>query len=193
GDIARALATKAAMSSELDARPSGSEPGLREGTSLWEFGLVGSPAMRARWIGCTLYVGREFGAVNARASALTRDDRGVVSSASAVREGLGGFFLLRSVERHRAGLGNDLGRCLQRVDRRNPGVGRVEELVEHALDRGLRRIRTGVARVVMLVARADHGDAGYLPLLPVRDVVRVKAALVVLGRGRKPCDVAVRR
>src|SRR5207244_10390232 len=140
GDIARALATKAAMSSELDARPSGSEPGLREGTSLWESGLVGSPAMRARWVGCTLYVGREFGAVNARASALTRDDRGVVSSASSVREGLGGFFLLRSVERHRAGLGNDLGRCLQRVDRRNPGVGRVEELVEHALDRGLRRI-----------------------------------------------------
>src|SRR5690349_18772357 len=48
GDIARALATKAAMSSELDLLPSGKEPSLRDGTSLPDFGLVGSPAMRAR-------------------------------------------------------------------------------------------------------------------------------------------------
>src|SRR5690349_20873192 len=69
GDIARALATKAAMSSELDARPSGIEPSLREDTSLRDFGLLGSPAMRARGSSCTLYVGREFDAVNARAVA----------------------------------------------------------------------------------------------------------------------------
>src|SRR5580704_18026405 len=54
GDIARALATKAAMSSEADGLVSGSEPALaeaaffEEATSVSDFGLVGSPDISAR-------------------------------------------------------------------------------------------------------------------------------------------------
>src|SRR5260370_38646725 len=51
GDIARALATKAAMSSEADGFVSGNEPVLPDAafcageTSPWDFGLVGSPGI----------------------------------------------------------------------------------------------------------------------------------------------------
>ena len=52
GDIARALATKAAMSSAADGLVSGNRPPLRasafEATSSADFGLMGSPAMSAR-------------------------------------------------------------------------------------------------------------------------------------------------
>src|SRR6202022_3838526 len=54
GDIARALATKAAMSSEADGFFSGNEPVLpdadfrAEDTSVADFGLVGSPDISAR-------------------------------------------------------------------------------------------------------------------------------------------------
>src|ERR1700676_4700258 len=54
GDIARALATKAAISSEADGLVSGNEPALPDaalrpaGTSVADFGLVGSPDIRAR-------------------------------------------------------------------------------------------------------------------------------------------------
>src|SRR5262245_21256861 len=77
GDMARALATKAAMSSELETRSSGSEPALREGSSLLELDLVGSVAIRARregstLEGCRLYVGPEAKAVNPPARRLRR-------------------------------------------------------------------------------------------------------------------------
>src|SRR5450432_4479453 len=51
GDIARALATKAAMSSEADGVASGSRPALpvcAEDTSPGDLGLVGSPDMGTR-------------------------------------------------------------------------------------------------------------------------------------------------
>src|ERR1700681_2846613 len=54
GDIARALATKAAMSSEADGLASGNEPALPEAAfcaedaSVADFGLVGSPDISAR-------------------------------------------------------------------------------------------------------------------------------------------------
>src|SRR5271169_6187214 len=56
GDIALALATKAAMSSEADGFASGNEPALpdaafgAEVTSPADFGLVGSPDISARKI-----------------------------------------------------------------------------------------------------------------------------------------------
>src|SRR5258708_38163444 len=53
GDIARALATKAAISSEADGRASGSAPDLPAAafwpdTSAADFGLVGSPDINTR-------------------------------------------------------------------------------------------------------------------------------------------------
>src|SRR6266481_6186416 len=54
GDIARALATKAEMSSEADGLASGNAPVLPDsalrpaGTSVADFGLVGSPDINAR-------------------------------------------------------------------------------------------------------------------------------------------------
>src|ERR1700748_2929547 len=55
GDIARALATKAAMSSEAGGLPSGNEPALPASRpaaiSPGDFGLVGSPDIKARtWL-----------------------------------------------------------------------------------------------------------------------------------------------
>src|ERR1700733_3908338 len=53
GDIARALATKAAMSSDADGFVSGNDPFLPDlgETSLPDFGLVGSRDMKARkWL-----------------------------------------------------------------------------------------------------------------------------------------------
>jgi hypothetical protein len=56
GDIARALATKAAMSSEADGLASGNGPVVLgavfcvESASLAGFGLVGSPDMSARTV-----------------------------------------------------------------------------------------------------------------------------------------------
>src|SRR5260370_1849084 len=56
GDIAQALATKAAISSEAAGFASGKEPVLPDAaccaadTSPWDFGLVGSPDIRARKI-----------------------------------------------------------------------------------------------------------------------------------------------
>src|SRR6266478_6109338 len=66
GDVARALATKAAMSSEADDLGSGNGSVLRlsagrADTSSADFGLIGSPAMRARQLQHALYVGREEG------------------------------------------------------------------------------------------------------------------------------------
>src|SRR5437870_4839483 len=71
GDIARALATKAAISSEAEGLASGKEPDLpaslfcAEDTSPADFGLVGSLDISARKL-CKPYVGRDRGAVNAR-------------------------------------------------------------------------------------------------------------------------------
>jgi hypothetical protein len=47
GDIARAFATKAAMSFGVDVG-SGSVPAWRDSASLCDFGLIGSPDMSAR-------------------------------------------------------------------------------------------------------------------------------------------------
>src|SRR3954453_18423533 len=54
GDIARAFATKAAMSSEADRLASGTDPDLPDAdcaTASEDFGLVGSPDMKAcKWL-----------------------------------------------------------------------------------------------------------------------------------------------
>src|SRR2546428_9885519 len=70
GDIARAFATKAAMSSDADDLVSGNGLPLRasafvEATSPADFGLMGSPAMSARGVSSKLYVGRRPAPVNA--------------------------------------------------------------------------------------------------------------------------------
>src|SRR5450756_2504298 len=71
GDIARALATKAAMSSEADGLASGNEPTLPdaafcvEATSPADLGLIGSPDIGARETCSEHYVGRDQAAVNA--------------------------------------------------------------------------------------------------------------------------------
>src|SRR5437879_1809920 len=64
GDVARALATKAAMSSEADGLSSGSEPALpdadfcAENTSPVDFGLVGSPDIkRSRIVASLMWAG----------------------------------------------------------------------------------------------------------------------------------------
>src|ERR1700674_1844191 len=55
GNIALALATKAAMSSEADGLVSGNEPALRHSDiSLADFGLIGSPDMDARKLAASL-------------------------------------------------------------------------------------------------------------------------------------------
>src|SRR3954454_18499415 len=69
GDIARALATKAAISSDPDGFASGKESGRdapfwAEDTSLAGLGLVGSTDISARRLHKP-YVGRDRGAVNA--------------------------------------------------------------------------------------------------------------------------------
>jgi hypothetical protein len=81
GDIARALATKAAMSSEADGFTSGNGAAFPDAAfccaksaSLADFGLVGSPDMRARKC-CTLYVGRDGVAVNATDTRVPRQFR----------------------------------------------------------------------------------------------------------------------
>src|ERR1700710_2334680 len=73
GDIARALATKAAISSEAEDFASGSEPALpdaafAEDTSP-DFDLVGSPDMSTRKNCREHYVGWDQRAVNVRRSA----------------------------------------------------------------------------------------------------------------------------
>jgi hypothetical protein len=69
GDIARALATKAAMSSEADVLVSGNKPDLSDPdlrpASPVDFGLVGSPDIGARYC-CKPYVARDPETVNAR-------------------------------------------------------------------------------------------------------------------------------
>src|ERR1700754_3208355 len=70
GDIARALATKAAISSEADGRASGSVPDWPDAafwpdTSPADFGLVGSPDISTRQLQ-QAYVGCDADAVNAR-------------------------------------------------------------------------------------------------------------------------------
>src|SRR5258708_1464596 len=119
GDIARALATKAAISSEAAGFASGKEPALPDAaccaadTSPWDFGLVGSPDISARKI--------------------------VASSMW-------------------AGMGHDRVACLDRLLRALV----IEEFVEHALDRCLCLVRTGIAHVVVLVAGLHNGNPGLL-------------------------------
>src|SRR6202163_3290005 len=135
GDIARALATKAAMSSEADDFVSGSEPVLPDAafcageTSPRDFGLVGSPGISARRQNCRkLYVGGDWRTVEA----LVSGERG---RWSVPRRGN------RSIWRNRAGIGHHGRGCLDRLER----AVIIEEFVEHALDRCLRLVRTGIA------------------------------------------------
>src|SRR5947208_11681457 len=97
GDIARALATKAAMSSDADGLLSGSAPSLRasacaEATSPADFGLMGSPAMSARGVSSKLYVGRRPAAVNAPDgdSAANARRQGLIRDRLVLRGGIAG-------------------------------------------------------------------------------------------------------
>jgi len=72
GDIARALATNAAISSDADGVASGNVPDLpatacfSEDRWLEDFGFTGSPDINARKSAASLYMGRAPRAVNAR-------------------------------------------------------------------------------------------------------------------------------
>src|SRR5665213_507119 len=129
GDIARALATKAAMSSDADGRASGSEPALcAEEVTPADFGLVGSPDIHAR----------KMAARSMWSGIRQRSMRAGCVAAPSVLD--------RRVERNRPRLG-DLRRVgLHRLQR----TVVVEEFVEHALDALLRLLGAGIAHVVML-------------------------------------------
>src|SRR5436190_1673200 len=167
GDIARAFATKAAMSSDADGLVSGSRPALRasaEATSPADFGLMGSPAMSARGVSSKLYVGRRPAAVNAS------DDNATAQRpvGRLVRDGL---VLRRRIAGQRDGqrhwsraAGQNVGHLGRHGLQLAALVGLVEELVEHRLDRGFGCIRPGVPHVVMLEAGVQNSDPGLLAL-----------------------------
>src|SRR5581483_4486520 len=163
GDIARAFATKAAMSSEVEALASGSAPPLparsADGTSP-RLDLVGSPD-----------IALTFGERPRR--------RGAQRS---VRQMLRRFgFLTRGyIERHRSGVEGLLHVGLDRRDgTRLVGLG--QELVQHALDRGLRLLRSGIAHVVVLEIGIDDGDAVLVALIRAWDHAGIGLELGILG------------
>src|SRR6266478_1108947 len=144
GDIARALATKAAMSSEADGFTSGNGAAFpdaafccAESASLADFGLVGSPDMRARNC-CTLYVGRDRGTVNAT-------DKRYASVPDRLIEG----------DRPRR-LDDLQGVGLDRPER----AVVVEKFIQHALDRRLNVIGTAIAHIGMLITGLHDRNAG---------------------------------
>src|ERR1700730_18661717 len=163
GDIARALATKAAMSSDVEDLFSGSECDLAasfEAATSPVRGFTGSPDIGAHQI----------------TASLNAADEGRL-----MRQGvLLGVLRGRHKNRNRSGI-DDRILCLY-FDGCNVGVvGGVEELVEHALDRGLVLLRSGVAHVVVLERRVHDGDARLLALIRARDDAGIGLELRVLG------------
>src|ERR1700761_6639327 len=141
GDMARALATKAAMSSDVDATEGAfaAEDLSAGGVSLPDCGLAGSRDIRASQIYRELCgEARCLGQSGPRKTCKRRRRPSVLD---------------RRVERNRPRHGF-------RRDRRRGVV--VEEFVEHPFDRGLRLFRPGIAHIVMLEAGLDDRDTGFL-------------------------------
>src|ERR1700704_1972040 len=157
GDIARALATKAAMSSEADGFVSGNEPALpdadfcAEETSVADFGLVGSPDISGSQMAASLmWAGTGVRSMCARHA--WRGGPGPGPTLPSVLD--------RRVERDGPRLGHQRRR-LGGIDGLERAVV-IEEFVEHALDRRLGFVRAGVAHVVMLEPGLNNRNAGLL-------------------------------
>src|SRR5712692_7949898 len=193
GDIARALATKAAMSSEADGVASGNEPALPDAafwpadTSVADFGLVGSPDMSARKLPQRLCGARPTSGQCAK--------DGLIRPTAGATQGFGrrttpvvslGSVLNRRVERNRP----RIGQRRRRLDRLERAVV-IEEFVEHALDRFLCRVRTGIAHVVVLEAGTDHRNPGLLADVVVRNDARVSFEDGILRTERQDLELAV--
>src|SRR6516162_2691137 len=183
GDIARAFATKAAMSSDVEALASGNESAFapsREATSP-DFDLVGSPD------------------IGARVCCKPSDNQGYLLTLMRLRaRGLGlfpGFSLGflpgllpgRYVWCDRARFEN-LGRI--GFDGRSLSIGIGQEFVEHALDRGLRLFRSGIAHVVMLEGGLHHRDTQLLALFVARNHAGVGLELRVLRAETQDLELA---
>src|SRR6516225_6847168 len=162
GDIALARATNAAMSSEADGLASGSEPSLPVSDALSaDFGLVGSPDIKARFIATSAMVLTAAGCECQKGPLSPCPMWAAIPSSS--MQGVGVFrqphreraaFLSVVGKRcegcNRSGIGHSR-RCRRRLGWRRPQRTFIlEELVEHALDRGLGLIRSGIAHVVVL-------------------------------------------
>src|SRR5215472_8245104 len=173
GDIARAFATKAAMSSDVEALLSGRERVLAASFEVATSpvrGFEGSSDIGARLLLQAGYAG---------------------NSRRLVRQGFLFLGVLRgrNIKRDRSRVDNIvLGFHL---DRRDLGVvGLVEELVQHALDRGLGFLRSGVAHVIVLEGSVDDGDAGLLTLIRARNDARIRLELRILGAERENLELA---
>src|SRR5256885_8368328 len=159
GDIARAFATKAEMSSDADGLVSGNEPALpdpafcAEVTSPAGFGLIGSPDISARKLQQAL-----CGPSSGSGQCLV--DAPVLPAPGEIEISVSSTSVLSwPVERNRA----RIGQCRWRL-----GLDRLEralvdeEFVKHVLDRCLGRIGTGIAHVVMLEAGMDDRNSSLL-------------------------------
>src|SRR5579863_2488314 len=178
GDIAFALATKAAMSSEADGLSCGNEPALRpSGTA--GFGLIGSPDMNAR-----AQIANPMWAVTLSCSTPLHPTR--------LNRPFEGAGKLSSV------LGNRGEGCNRpRIGHRRRllhGAERaivVEEFVEHPLDRRLGFIRAGIAHVVVLKSGANNGNPGLLTDFFVRNDTGIGLEDGVLRAERNDLESAV--
>ena len=113
---------------------------------------------------CSELMWAEIAAFNARVDALTGSRCGDLSSSRAERR----CQLLGSA--HRGATGPGIGQIVGgswSSTGASVAVVVVEEFVEHALDRGLCLVRTGVAHVVVLEAGLHDRDAGLLALLGI--------------------------
>ena len=79
---------------------------------------------------------------------------------------------------------------LRRIDRRQYAVI-VEELVEHALDLGLRRLRSTIAHLGVLDVRLDHRDASLLALLVIRNDAGIGLEHRIMRPERQDLDLAI--
>src|SRR5665213_478085 len=170
GDIARALATKAAMSSDADGLASGSEPALFvEDVTPADFDLVGSPDIRTRkWLHALCGAG---------------SGSGQCALGSVARPSV----LDRSVERNRSRFG-DLGHV--GLDRLQRAVV-VEEFVEHALDGLLCLLGAGIAHVVMLEIGTHHRNPRLRANIVAGNDARIGLEHRILGTERQDLELAV--
>src|SRR4030088_475765 len=151
GDIALALATKAAMSSEPAGFASGTEPAFpdafcAEETSVADFGLVGSPDISARRLQQALCGQRMRSGQSTQTASL---------DSVLKRRGWGGRFD-RHVGRYRP--------CIRHQRRLGDHwlelAVIIEEFIEHAPDRRFAIVGAAVAHVSMMIPCLDNLNPG---------------------------------
>jgi hypothetical protein len=104
------------------------------------------------------------------------------------RCGRGLWRIDRDERRHGAGIGHQRRRlCHDRPER----AFVIDEFVEHAPDRFLCGIGTGIAHVVVLEVSADHRNAGLLTNLLGRNDTGIGLEDWILGTERKDLEPAV--